>query len=217
MNSQKLLIVAVVLALLIIGGAVMFVKSNNSGTSAGGQTAHGDQVTVDNAMTACTPKDRCIIVDTKCSFCCNYVAINSKSEVLYNQMFDQTCKQYSGAYCECSDLSSYPSCVNGTCQMVKWSENKALKAPPATTAAPPVTTAPVPAPAPADVTTAPAPAAPTPDVPAYVPPSEPVADAFGESELPEEQSAPPADDLYAPIPDTYKPPADEADVHVIQP
>lgn len=238
MNSQKLLILSVVAALLIVGAAVAFVKfgGRNSGPAdIKATTVNGDQIVVDELMSACKAGDQCIVVDTKCSFCCNYVAINARSEALFNQMFDQACSKYKGSYCECHDLSSYPSCVNGKCQMMKWSENPAAKAPkpsqqmpvpqpaqqPATYA--PATTTPVQqsvpeqAPAPATVTPQNVPQA-APQQPAsQIAPQPSVPDAFGEeSAVP---SPAPADDLYAPLPDTYTPPVspDENNVHVIQP
>lgn len=145
MNSQKLLIISVIAALLMIGGAVAFVKFRNAGLSQA-TSSNADHVVIDEIMSSCKPNDQCIVIDTKCSFCCDFVAINAKSEALFNQMFDQTCKHYKGAYCECHDLSSYPSCVNGKCQMVKWTENKALQAPRARQGAPQA--APVATPAP---------------------------------------------------------------------
>jgi hypothetical protein len=241
MNSQKLLIISVLAALLIIAGAIAFVKIKGGGgsTDLPVTTINGDQIVIDEIMSSCKTNDQCIVVDTKCSFCCDYVAINAKSETLFNQMFDQACKKYKGSYCDCHDLTSYPTCVNGKCQMVKWSENKPLKAPPATAAqptvqqpaaqpitqqTPAVTPAPVQQQIPQQVAPAPV-TAPTP-APEPVPAQQPVqqtapaaVDAFGEEEAVPAQDPAAIDDLYAPLPDTYTPPpaADESGVHVIQP
>ena len=224
MNTQKLLIISVIAALLIIGGAVAFVKFKNAVPTAPASGAQADHVVVDEIMSSCTTKDDCIVVDTKCSFCCDYVAINAKSEILYNEMFDKTCKNYSGTYCQCHDLSSYPSCVNGQCQMVKWTESKPLRAPPVQ--APVPQAAPVIAPAPAPINTSASPApldAPIdPQRQTPQPAENTLPDAFGDE--PAIQDTPPApavDDLYAPLPDDYQPeiidPHEDNAVHVIQP
>ncbi len=234
MNSQKLLIVSIIAALLILGGAVAFVKYRNAGPSSAPAAPQSDHVTIEEALTTCTEQDQCIVVDTTCSFCCKYAAINSKNEALFNQLFDQTCKKYSGTYCECHDLGSYPSCVNGKCQMVNWSENKALKVPPVPGSTP------VPAPSPAPTPVAPAVAEPVTPAPAPevvpAPATEPIAgpvpeaapEAFGEEEpapLAEEpapeappEAAPVPDDLYEPLPDSYPLPTEEnGAADVVQP
>lgn len=212
MNSQKLLIISLIAALLIIGSAVAVVKFRNSAAT-GSTNATADHVVIDEILASCKPNDKCIVVDTTCSFCCNYMAINAKSEVLFNQMFDQTCKTYKGSYCECHDLSSYPACVNGTCQMVKWSENKQ----------PPRARAPVAVPAPAAPTateipyTAPEPVpVPTPTTPPPV--QQPAIKAFGEDDAATAAPAP-ADDLYEPLPEKLTPleTLDDNGVEVIQP
>lgn len=126
MDSQKLLILSVIAALLIISGAVIFVQFRSGGLSLPSQTTTQDsKIVIDEIMSSCTKDDQCIVVDTTCSFCCSYVAINAKSEQLFNQMFDQACKKYKGSYCECHDLNNYPSCVNGKCQMVQWTAKPA--------------------------------------------------------------------------------------------
>ncbi|MCM2344865.1 MAG: hypothetical protein NDJ24_09930 [Alphaproteobacteria bacterium] len=213
MNSQKLLILSVIAALLIISGAIAFVQFRSGSLTIGTPAASQDsKVVIDDIMASCTPNDKCIVVDTTCNFCCSYVAINAKSEQLYNQMFDQTCKTYKGAYCECHDLNNYPTCVNGKCQMVQWS----AKPPPA-----PVAKEQIIAPQP------------LPQIPANVsPPNQPLGnlgDEPPESNIistedttPAENSFdthPPTDDLFAPLPDTYTPqtPPEAADVEVIQP
>lgn len=247
MNSQKLLIISVVAALLIVAGAIFFVKSRNStSTDLPVTTINGDQIVIDEIMASCKSNDQCIVVDTKCSFCCDYVAINAKSEVLFNQMFDMACKKYKGTYCDCHDLTSYPTCVSGKCQMVKWSENKTLKAPPPPQAqkqtAPvtpvqqqaPQAQTPIPQPAPQAAppqeqkqtvpTLTPAPRAipapvapPQPATPVQQTPA-PASDAFGEDEVAPVEQAPPADDdLFAPLPKTFTPQTEGQDVEVIRP
>lgn len=238
MNSQKLMIISILAALIIIGGAVAFVKFGNIRDHTT-PPEQADRVVLDEIMSSCGPDDKCIIVDTQCSFCCGYVAINSKSELLFNEMFDKTCKHYKGSYCECHDLNRFPACVNGRCQMVDWTEMQKNIAPgnartiparpaaqqpaPAPTTATPVQPQPVqPQPARPPVTSQPeAPAQQPPEPqpqeePAYQPSS---SDAFGEDEPASEVSPLADDDLNAPLPETYTPPAnpDSDGVHVIQP
>lgn len=200
MNSQKSLIISIIVALLILGGAVVFVKFKTAAPSAAAPSgAQAEQVAIDDAMAACTDKDQCIIVDTKCSFCCDYQAINANSEAIYNKLFDKTCKNYSGTYCQCHDLTSYPSCIQGKCQMVKWSENKPIKTPPA-----PAGTQP------------PARQPPATQPPATQPPAQApaIAEEVPAAEIPAEGVP---EDLYAPLPDAPPAPADDDAVHVIQP
>lgn len=273
MNSQKLMIISILAALIIIGGAVAFVKFGNIGGSTT-PPEQADRVVLDDIMSSCGPSDKCIIVDTQCSFCCGYVAINAKSELLFNEMFDKTCKHYKGSYCECHDLNRFPACVNGRCQMVDWTEMQknitpgnartiparpaAQQPAPAVTTTPaqpqpvqpqpaqqpspsqpelppepqPVTQPEVPpqevAPAPAPMET-PSQEEPEPSIPpAEQPASAPIyqpdqSDAFGEDEItndaPNETTPLADDDLNAPLPKTYTPPADPNSdgVHVIQP
>ena len=239
MNSRKLLSFAVFAAIVIIGGAIWYAKS--SGPQPGDASS---KVTIERVMATCGINDQCIMVDTKCNFCCDFVAINSKYEAAYNQLFDKTCGEFSIKHCKsCDDkLVARPKCVSGTCQMVKWGEEPASLN--FRTSTPPLTSAPVaaPAPAPAPVQTpvqtqaapvpvtapiAPPAAAPvtaTPTAPAPAPaPSSSFSnntDAFGEDEPAPAQpglSADPADDLYAPITDDMRPYPDQGHVDVIQP
>ena len=125
---DRLLIYSIVLAALIVAGAIVFVNVRNSaGGGAGGVpalTPYSEQVIIQSSLQACQKGDTCIVVDTTCSFCCKYVPINAKFESVFNDLFDSNCKNYSGAMCQCFDLGSYPSCVNGQCQLVKWDEEK---------------------------------------------------------------------------------------------
>lgn len=121
-----LLILAVV-ALAAVGVVMVERVRHGQPRQQGGQSLpapqpFAEQVVIADFMQACGEKDRCIVVDTTCSFCCKYVAINAAQEALFNKMFDQNCSQYTGASCECFDLSSYPRCVNGKCQLVKWDD-----------------------------------------------------------------------------------------------
>ena len=127
-NSSTYLILAIAAAGLIIAGAILYVS-----VAPGGQTIipvpaalqpFSEQVLIPETMQDCAKGDRCIVVDTTCSFCCKYTPINAIHEQAFNQMFDKNCQAYKGQMCTCFDLSSYPSCVNGKCVMVKFEEQK---------------------------------------------------------------------------------------------
>ncbi len=238
MNSRKLLSFAIFAAIVIIVGALWYAKS--SGPRPGDAST---KVTIERVMAACGINDQCIMVDTKCNFCCDFVAINSKYEAAYNQLFDKTCGEFSIKHCKnCDDkLVARPKCVSGTCQMVKWGEEPASlnfkatipTATPIPAATPPVAppvqapvqtqAAPVPAATPIapSVTTPANRAAPAPVVtPAPAPSFSNNTDAFGEDDAAPAQpalSADPADDLYAPITDDMRPYPDKGHVDVIQP
>lgn len=228
MNSRKLLSFAVFAAILIIGGAIYYAKSG--GPQPGDAST---KVEIERFMATCGINDQCIMVDTKCNFCCDFVAINAKFEAAYGQLFDKTCGAFSVKHCKnCDDkLVARPKCVSGTCQMVKWGEEPAslnfraaTPAPATTTPAPIQTQAPTPAPAAVTTPAAPAPSAPQP-APAFAPAPSPApassfgnaTDAFGADEAVPSLPADPVDDLYAPITDDMRPYPDQGHIDVIQP
>lgn len=228
MNSRKLLSFAVFAAILIIGGAIFYAKSN--GPRPGDESA---KVTVERVMATCGVNDQCIMVDTKCNFCCDFVAINAKYEAAYGQLFDKTCGAFSVKHCKnCDDkLTARPKCVSGTCQMVKWGEEPAslnfrtTTTRPATspvqtqTQAQPQTQPPAPAPV-ADIIAAPV-TTPTPaPTPAPAPSFGNTPGAFGADDPAPASpalSADPVDDLYAPITDDMRPYPTQDHIDVIQP
>lgn len=130
-SSFAILILAILAGAAMIAGALIYTRGPQGGgthTSASPSwpTPHplAEQLTVPGDMTSCATGESCIVVDTTCSFCCKYVAINAKAEQSFNAMFDQSCARYSGTTCECFDLGSYPKCVEGKCSLVKWEDEK---------------------------------------------------------------------------------------------
>lgn len=124
---DKLLIFSIVLAAVIVAGAIVFVSLKSQGVlpaAAPALTPYSEQVIVQSSLQACQKGDTCIVVDTTCSFCCKYTSINAKFEKVFNELFDSNCGGYNGAMCQCFDLGSYPACVNGKCQLVKWEDEK---------------------------------------------------------------------------------------------
>ncbi|MCB9996446.1 MAG: hypothetical protein H6869_08440 [Rhodospirillales bacterium] len=102
----------------MIGGAVFYAKKE----PAQPEYVHleTDHLVVDAVYQACAEGDRCIVVDSHCGFCCQYTTINARYEKEYDAAFDKNCGKYTGSICRCSDLSTYPSCVEGRCQLIKW-------------------------------------------------------------------------------------------------
>ena len=122
---------SLIAAILILGGASGFARFNATGRLGADSPSSGASamaqliVSVPDVLKDCVRGDRCIVVDTSCSLCCNYIAINARNEKLFFQIFDEACQSAKSAACKCYDLSSYPACVNGTCQLVRWpDENK---------------------------------------------------------------------------------------------
>lgn len=134
LSEHRLLLGAVVLGALVLGGALLFAKYKTMENPPDLSTAIPSVirqkptaqtlVTVPDVLRACAAGDKCIVVDTSCSFCCGYVAINAKYEQLFNQMFSDTCGDYKGVTCECFDLDNYPDCVKTACELVKWPDEK---------------------------------------------------------------------------------------------
>lgn len=125
-SDNKLLTFSILIAAVMISGAVAW--SNLRGTPVVPALTplgpYDEQIIVSEEMQACAQGDKCIVVDTTCSFCCKYVAVNAKHEQDFNKMFDGSCSRYNGAMCECFDLSSFPSCIDGKCQLMKWDEDE---------------------------------------------------------------------------------------------
>lgn len=129
----KYTILSIFVAGLLVGGIILYVQlvvwpHYNSGQNAMSAEAANmvvmrEQVQIPADMTECNVNDSCVVVDTTCSFCCKYVAINSNFEQQFNQKFDQSCARYEGGSCECFDLSTYPKCINRKCRLVEWSDN----------------------------------------------------------------------------------------------
>lgn len=122
-GSNIFLIASVVIAVLMLGGAVLYARMGGQAPAISpGFT--GEEIAVPESEQACAPGDRCIVVDTHCGFCCKYVALNGQHEQAFNTAFDRDCSRYKGQSCSCHDLSSYPSCVEGKCRLVKWPDEK---------------------------------------------------------------------------------------------
>lgn len=139
MSKKKpdlILIAAVCAALALVAGAVLYAgmaarqgaapPSMSMSTSAQTQGAEGT-LAVPAALSACGGKDACIVVDSHCGLCCQYVAINAAQEKAFSTLFDKGCAGYGGRTCDCFDLDAYPSCVGGACTLVKWPNGKKQK------------------------------------------------------------------------------------------
>lgn len=124
-KSDKLLPISIFLAAVIVAGAfVMSSAKKGESLHIPSLTPYSEQVVIEEALRTCQQGESCIVIDATCSFCCKYVAINAKHEKLFNQLFDKGCQSYRGPACERFDLSSYPACLNGKCELVKWDAEK---------------------------------------------------------------------------------------------
>lgn len=128
----KYQLLSIFVAGLMVGGVILYIQlvvlGQDPSLSANprnilGISKVGEDVEIPQQMTECIGNEQCIVVDTTCSFCCKYVAINQKYEEAFNQRFDQNCAGYGGQTCKCFDLGSFPKCVSGKCKMIEWEEN----------------------------------------------------------------------------------------------
>lgn len=135
MSKKKpdlIMIVAVCAALALVAGAVVYAgmaarQGAGPSVSAGAESGPGAAVAVPAGLSACGGKDACIVVDSHCGLCCQYVAINAAQERAFSALFDESCAGYGGRTCDCFDLDAYPSCVGGACTLVKWPDEKNRK------------------------------------------------------------------------------------------
>lgn len=80
----------------------------------------GIQIVIPETAQTCTENDQCLAVDTHCGSCCKYKPLNARYETAFDTAMHAQCKTYHGGFCECYDLSTYPACIEGKCQLVKW-------------------------------------------------------------------------------------------------
>lgn len=117
-----------IIVLLIIAGIALGTLLSDSDKKPAQQKAppgfsrDGNIVTVPKDMSDCSEGEYCIVVDRHCGLCCDFIAINSTQEIIFDKGFTASCKGHSGEMCQCYDLSSYPSCVKEKCEMVEWPE-----------------------------------------------------------------------------------------------
>jgi hypothetical protein len=114
--SNKFLIASIFLALLIIGGAVTYAKLSATGPV----QFLAEKLEIPEELKSCQGGSLCIMVETRCDFCCDYESINGNFELRYDVLFDRNCALYQGEKCSCTDVSRFPACVNGRCEMKAW-------------------------------------------------------------------------------------------------
>ena len=116
-------IFAVVIGVGLIAVALVYSKFSDS-LSAGPPASYNKEIVLPEDITDCAKGQSCIVVETSCDFSCEYVAINSLFEHEFDLVFNQHCSRYKGKMRNCFDLSSYPSCVEEKCILVKWPDVK---------------------------------------------------------------------------------------------
>ncbi|MCB9990957.1 MAG: hypothetical protein H6867_06210 [Rhodospirillales bacterium] len=70
-------------------------------------------------MQLCTAHEQCGYVETACSSCCRYEAINKDyAATFFEENFNASCQSYHGAVCDCVGPGGIePVCVKGRCQL----------------------------------------------------------------------------------------------------
>lgn len=119
-KTDKIIILSVIIGGLILGGAISYAKLSSSGVI----QFMNEKMNIPKEMLNCSTGQSCVVVETRCDFCCDYVAINSIYEQQYDQIFSRNCSFYNKETCDCYDLTRYPACIKGKCELVKWPDAK---------------------------------------------------------------------------------------------
>lgn len=78
------------------------------------------RVSVPGTMKACKADSECIQVDTLCSACCGYDAINTNYLSAYVRLQRKECQQWRGGFiCDCTSGKAVPVCEKGMCRLGK--------------------------------------------------------------------------------------------------
>lgn len=124
-STSKLIVFSLLIGLGILGGAVFYAKQGGGpATSAQGEAfppqPDPEKVTLPEDMALCGGQEQCIVVETRCDFCCDYEPINAKYERTFDVLFDRHCGSFQGQSCDCFDLDRYPACEAGKCVLKEW-------------------------------------------------------------------------------------------------
>lgn len=119
-TPDKTLILSIIIGALLLAGALTYANLVSTGAIQPQKAAGQERVDVPESIMSCNNGQNCIVVETRCDFCCDFVAINAIFEREYDEIFNQTCAGYKGQSCECYDLTRYPVCIRGKCQLVAW-------------------------------------------------------------------------------------------------
>ena len=121
----------ILIAGLCLGAALIFFTNGTSGNKVSTAIKSYKAIAlvegsmpISDDMRTCDTEEQCIVVDTNCGFCCNFVAIPRRHEQRFDAMLDKSCSRYEGEMCQCYDLTSYPACVKGRCTLLKWPDSK---------------------------------------------------------------------------------------------
>jgi hypothetical protein len=64
----------------------------------------------------CDASSTCVVVETACSYCCDFHAINADFEEEWTHTLRKRCAGYSGVMCDC-DGPDEALCVEGLCEV----------------------------------------------------------------------------------------------------
>lgn len=96
--------------------------------SAKSNDREGYGIITDN-LKKCEKNDDCILVPIGCDGCCQYDALNKNNNDIYHKLLTDSCKEYSGAVCDCLSMSDLgyeekAVCENGLCRRIEIPINK---------------------------------------------------------------------------------------------
>jgi hypothetical protein len=118
-----ILTASILIGALIVAAAVAFViVKRGAAPHSALPPPPGGIVAAQAAMQECTAGDACIMIDSSCGMCCKFIAINAKAEASYAKIFGDSCANFTGNTCSCTEVDSYPACINGKCVLVPWRE-----------------------------------------------------------------------------------------------
>lgn len=72
-------------------------------------------ITIPEKFRTCTQDSDCILVDTLCSACCGYDAINAANKNLFSELQKNYCANHNGAVCDCIAPGVEPVCKENRC------------------------------------------------------------------------------------------------------
>ncbi|MCC7305151.1 MAG: hypothetical protein IT558_02715 [Alphaproteobacteria bacterium] len=81
------------------------------------QPARSEVVRVPDYMKACVTDEDCVLIETACSACCRYRAINRIYQDEFDASYKKQCTGYQGGVCDCYTEKDVPICIEGLCEL----------------------------------------------------------------------------------------------------
>lgn len=77
----------------------------------------GSVATPPPCMKSCTEDSHCIVVNTSCPGCCEFVAVSRGYEDHYDNRRREECRKYHGLVCGCDEKPNEARCVQNVCTL----------------------------------------------------------------------------------------------------